>query len=163
MESDTQSFFRADQSKNHPVCFIAFLDAFSIKNGNQNHKKFRTLRCVMCMLYTNLFYLHRSLCSQLNRIKQVFKADSTCTSRSTYLYFWPRLVNNLLVLVGHWSLVNLLVLLPQAGHLSNPGVDHRLDLVLAHQRQCHVRLRAEAHHPAGSSSGCRSKTILKIC
>ena len=129
----------------------------------------------MCMLYTNLFYLHRSLCSQLNRIKQVFKADSTCTSRSTYLYLWHRVVNLLVLLaqVGQqrnftctcWStylylclLVNLLVLLPQAGHLSNPGVDHRLDLVLAHQRQCHVRLRAEAHHPAGSSSSCRSKT-----
>ena len=60
---------------------------------------FPKLRCVMCMLYTNLFYLHRSLCSQLNRIKQVFRADSTCTSRSTYLYFWPRLAN-LLVLVS---------------------------------------------------------------
>ena len=164
----------------------------------------------MCMLYTNLFYLHRSLCSQLNRIKQVFRADSTCTSRSTYLYFWPRLANLLvLVSVGQptctsgtgwltylcfWPrlannvillalvdqtactsgpgrptylylclLVNPLVLLAQAGHLSNPGVDHRLDLVLAHQRQCHVRLRAEAHHPAGSSSGCRSERSLWFC
>ena len=105
----------------------------------------------ICFISADPNWIKSSKCSKL--IAHVHLGQPTCTSSpswsTTYLYLW--------------LLVNLLVLLSQAGHLSNPGVDHRLDLVLAHQRQRHVRLRAEAHHPAGSSSGCRSKTILKIC
>ena len=63
-----------------------------------NPPKMGTLSCFKCMLYINLFYLRRSLWYQLNQNKQVFKADSTCTSRSSYLYLWHRLVN-LFVLV----------------------------------------------------------------
>ena len=99
-----------------------------------------TLSCFMCMLYINLFYLRRSLWYQLNQNKQVFKADSTCTSRSSYLYLWHRLVNLLVLVLAQvgqqrnftctcWStylyfwprLVNLLVLVGQPTCTSAPG------------------------------------------